>query len=311
MDDLNDLAYFAHVAEHGGFAAAERATGIPKSKLSRRIAALEAALGVRLIQRTTRRFALTDIGQRMLQHARAMLAEAASVQALAGEQTAAPRGTVRLSCPPALLQLGVGDMLARFLNAWPLISVQLQATNRNVDVWQDGVDLALRVRAPGAALPQDEVVRPLALSPHVLVAAPALLTSAAPPATPAELARLPTLGLGNSPEEARWLLAGPEGARAEVALQPRLVADDMGALLCAALAGVGCAALPRLLAHEPLARGALQEVLPGWAPPPGLVQAAFASRQGMRPAVRQLLDALAAGFDALVREGRCLRVTAA
>lgn len=311
MDDLNDLAYFAHVAEHGGFAAAERATGIPKSKLSRRIAALEAALGVRLIQRTTRRFALTDIGQRMLQHARAMLAEAASVQALAGEQTAAPRGTVRLSCPPALLQLGVGDMLARFLNAWPLVSVQLQATNRNVDVWQDGVDLALRVRAPGAALPQDEVVRPLALSPHVLVAAPALLTSAAPPATPAELARLPTLGLGNSPEEARWLLAGPEGARAEVALQPRLVADDMGALLCAALAGVGCAALPRLLAHEPLARGALQEVLPGWAPPPGLVQAAFASRQGMRPAVRQLLDALAAGFDALVREGRCLRVTAA
>ena len=311
MDDLNDLAYFAHVAEHGGFAAAERATGIPKSKLSRRIAALEATLGVRLIQRTTRRFALTDIGQRMLQHARAMLAEAAAAQALATEQTAAPRGTVRLSCPPALLQHGVGEMLARFLNAWPLVSVQLQATNRNVDVWQDGVDLALRVRAPGAALPQDEVVRPLALSPHVLVAAPALLTSAAPPATPAELARLPTLGLGNSPEEARWLLAGPEGARAEVALQPRLVADDMGALLCAALAGVGCAALPRLLAHEPLARGALQEVLPGWAPPPGLVQAAFASRQGMRPAVRQLLDALAAGFDALVREGRCLRVTAA
>ena len=291
MDDLNDLAYFAHVAEHGGFAAAERATGIPKSKLSRRIAALEAALGVRLIQRTTRRFALTDIGQRTLQHARAMLAEAASVQALAGEQTAAPRGTVRLSCPPALLQLGVGDMLARFLNAWPLVT--------------------LRVRAPGAALPQDEVVRPLALSPHVLVAAPALLTSAAPPATPADLAQLPTLDLGNSPDEGRWRLSGPGGAQAEVPLAPRLVADDMGALLCAALAGVGCAALPRLLAHEPLARGALQEVLPGWAPPPGLVQAAFASRQGMRPAVRQLLDALAAGFDALVREGRCLRVTAA
>ena len=91
MDDLNDLAYFAHVAEHGGFAAAERATGIPKSKLSRRIAALEAALGVRLIQRTTRRFALTDIGQRTLQHARAMLAEAASVQALAS----GPRGRIR------------------------------------------------------------------------------------------------------------------------------------------------------------------------------------------------------------------------
>ena len=110
MDDLNDLAYFAHVAEHGGFAAAERATGIPKSKLSRRIAELEARLGVRLIQRSTRRFAVTDIGQRTLQHARAMLAEAASVQALAGEQTAAPRGTVRLSCPPALLQHAVSPV---------------------------------------------------------------------------------------------------------------------------------------------------------------------------------------------------------
>lgn len=306
MDDLNDLAYFAHVAEHGGFAAAERATGIPKSKLSRRISALEATLGVRLIQRTTRRFALTDIGQRTLPHARAMLAEAAGVQALATEQTAAPRGTVRLSCPPALLQHGVGDMLARFLNAWPQVSAQVQATNRNVDVWQDGVDLALRVRAPDRALPQEEVVRPLALSPHVLVAAPALLTNAAPPATPAELTRLPTLGLGNSPEETRWLLAGPDGAEAELPLQPRLVADDMSALLCAALAGVGCAALPRLLAHEPLARGELQEVLPGWAPPPGLVQAAFASRQGMRPAVRQLLDALAADFGELIAQGRCL-----
>ena len=311
MDELNDLAYFAHVAEHGGFAAAERATGIPKSKLSRRVAELESALSVRLIQRTTRRFALTEIGQRTLQHARAMLAEAASVQALAHEQTTAPRGTVRLSCPPALLQHGVGDMLSRFLNAWPLVSVQLQASNRNVDVWQDGVDLALRVRAPDAALPQDEVVRPLALSPLVLVAAPALLTNAPPPATPAELAHLPTLDLGNSPDQGRWRLQGPDGAHAELPLAPRLVADDMSALLCAALAGVGCAALPLLMAHGPLARGELQQVLPGWAPPPGLVQAAFASRQGMRPAVRALLDALAEGFEQLVREGRCLSVAAA
>ena len=311
MNDLNDLAYFAHVAEHGGFAAAERATGIPKSKLSRRIAALEQRLGVRLIQRSTRRFAITDIGQRTLQHARAMLAEADAAQALARDESAAPRGTVRLACPPALLQHAVGDMLARFLNAWPQVALQVQSTNRNVDVWQDGVDLALRVRAPGAALLQDEIVKPLALSPHWLVAAPALLANAAPPAAPADLARLPTLALGNSPDAARWRLTGPAGERAEVPLTPRLVVDDMGALLCAALAGVGCAALPRLMVHGPLARGELQPVLPGWAPPPGVVQAAFASRQGVRPAVRRLLDALAEGFDQLVREGRCLQAPAA
>ena len=311
MDDLNDLAYFAHVAEHGGFAAAERATGIPKSKLSRRIAELEARLGVRLIQRSTRRFAVTDIGQRTLQHARAMLAEADAAQDLARQETAAPRGTVRLSCPPALLQHAVSDMLARFLNAWPQVTLQVQSTNRNVDVWQDGVDLALRVRPTGAALPQDEIAKALALSPHQLVAAPALLTNAAPPATPAELARLPTLALGNSPDEALWRLSGPDGATADVPLAPRLVVDDMGALLCGALAGVGCAALPRMMTHEALARGDLQTVLPGWAPPAGVVQAAFASRQGLRPAVRQLLDALAAGFDQMEREGRCLRAPGA
>ncbi|MBS0389575.1 MAG: LysR family transcriptional regulator [Proteobacteria bacterium] len=306
MEDLNDLAYFAQVAEHGGFAAAERATGIPKSKLSRRLAELEERLGLRLVQRSTRRFALTDIGQRTLQHARAMLAESEAVQALVHEQFSAPRGTVRLSCPPALLQYVVGDMLARFLNAWPQVRVQVQATNRNVDVWHDGVDLAVRVRAPDTELPQDEIVKPLGRSPHVLVAAPRLFTSAAPPATPADLSGLPTLGLGNSPDESLWRLTGPAGARAEVALSPRLVADDMSALLCATLAGVGCAALPRMMVHDLLARGELLELLPGWAPPPGLVQAAFASRQGMRPAVRQLLEALAEGFDTLVRERRCM-----
>lgn len=307
LHDLNDLAYFAHVAGHGGFAAAERATGIPKSKLSRRVAALEERLGVRLIQRTTRRFAITDMGQRTLQHARAMLAEAAAAQALAREHSGAPRGAVRLSCPPALLHHAVGPMLARFLNAWPQVSVQVQASNQNIDVWQDGIDLALRVRAPGVPLPREETLRPLALSPHVLVAAPALLANAAPPATPQDLARLPSVALGNSPEESQWLLTSPDGRHAALPLAPRLVVNDAEALLCAALAGVGCAALPRLLAHDALARGDLQEVLPGWAPPAGQVQAAYATRRGMRPAVRMLLDALSAGFEELIRGGRCLQ----
>ncbi|MGB3067528.1 MAG: LysR substrate-binding domain-containing protein [Ottowia sp.] len=312
MQDLNDLAYFALVAEHGGFAAAERATGIPKSKLSRRVAELEAHLGVRLIQRSTRRFAVTDIGQRTLQHARAMLAEAEAAQALSAEETSEPRGTVRLSCPPALLQHAVADMLAQFLRAWPQVAVRVESTNRNVDLWHDGVDLALRVRFPAAdgtipSLHADEIVKSLAQSPHVLVAAPELLTNAAPPATPADLARLPTLGLGNSADETRWTLINLAGAHAEVDHQPRLVADDMGTLVCAALAGVGCAALPRLMVHEALIERRLLEVLPGWAPPAGMVQAAFASRRGMRPAVRKLLDFLAEEFAQLAHQKRCLQ----
>jgi len=308
MQDLNDLAYFAAVAEHGGFAAASRALGVPKSKLSRRVALLEARLGVRLLQRTTRRFAVTEIGEALLRHARAITAEAEAAEALVAEQTVAPRGTVRLSCPPALLQYAVSDLLVRFLNAWPQVQIKVQATNRNVDVWQDGVDFALRVRAPGAgaAAPADEVVRSLALSPHVLVCAPMLLTSAAPPATPQDLARLPTLGLGNSPEEALWTFTGPGGEQASVPHQPRLVADDAAALLGAAVQGVGCAVLPRLLVHDLLQNQELLALLPGWLPPAGVIQVAYASRRGMRPAVRQLIDFLAEGFRELVAQGKCV-----
>ncbi|MDO5086236.1 MAG: LysR substrate-binding domain-containing protein [Comamonadaceae bacterium] len=306
MQDLNDLAYFAAVADHGGFAPASRVLGLPKSKLSRRVALLEARLGVRLLHRTTRRFAITETGAAFLRHCHAMLAEAQAAEALVAEQSGAPRGTVRLACPPALLHAAVGDMLAHLLNAWPQISLQVQATNRPVDVWEGGVDLALRVRTPGTLLPAEETVKPLALSPHLLVAAPALLTSAAPPATPHDLLHLPTLGMGALPDDAVWTLHGPDGETVTLPHRPRLMVDDMAALLCAARAGVGCAVLPRLLAFEALARGDLLELLPGWAPPAGQVQAAFATRRGMRHAVRQVLDALAAGFEQMARQGRCL-----
>lgn len=306
MHDLNDLAYFAAVADHGGFAPAGRALHVPKSKLSRRVAQLEERLGVRLLQRTTRRFALTEVGAAYLRHCRAMLAEAEQAEAVIAEQTSEPSGCVRLSCPPTLLHSAVGDMLTRFLNAWPKVSLHVQASNRSVDVWHDGVDFALRVRSADAVLPGDEVVRPLAVSPHVLVCAPALLANAPPPALPQDLARLPSLGLGNAPEQNVWTLLGPDGERVEVAHRPRLVVDDMNALLNAAISGVGCAELPLLAAHEALQRGALQRLLPGWDPPGGHIHAAFASRRGMRPAVRKVLDALVEGFARLAAEGRCV-----
>ena len=308
MHDLNDLAYFAAVADHGGFAAASRVLGIPKSKLSRRVALLEQRLGVRLLHRTTRRSAITEVGETFLRHCHAMVAEAEAAEALVAEQAIAPRGVVSLSCPPALLQHAVDDMLVRFLNAWPQVRLKVQATNRNVDVWQDGVDFAVRVRAQGSLAAADEVVRPLALSPHVLVCAPAVLTSAPPPQTPQDMLRLPMLGLGNSPEELTWTLTGPAGQHVSLPYQPRLVVNDAGALLNAALHGVGCAMLPQLMAYAALKDGSLLPLLPGWEPPAGLIQAVYASRRGMRPAVRQLLDALIDGFASLVAQGRCLAV---
>lgn len=306
MQDLNDLAYFAAVADHGGFAPAGRALDMPKSKLSRRISLLEERLGVRLFHRTTRRFALTDTGHALLAHAHAMLAEAEAAEALVMEASSAPRGTVRLSCPPALLQAAVGEMLTRFLNAWPQIRLHIQATNRPVDVWEGGVDFALRVRAPGAPLPLEETVKVLAVSPHLLVAAPSLLTSAMPPSVPDDLLALPALSLGQRTDGHVWTLWNGAGERAQIPHVPRMVVDDVAVLRCAARAGSGCASLPLMMIHEDLKRGDLLQLLPGWKLEPGQVQAVFASRRGMRPAVRQLLDALAEEFAQMVKDGRCL-----
>lgn len=304
-DNLDDLAYFALVAEHGGYAAAERAADIPRSRLSRRVARLEERMGVRLIQRSTRRFAVTAVGEQVLQHARAMLAEAEAAQARVDEQTGGLRGQVHLACPPALLQAAVSPMLEHFLLDWPQVRLHILASNRNIDVWQDGVDLTLRVRARHAVPLQDEIVRPLALSPHVLVAAPRILKQA-PPARPEDLARLPLLALDHATERQRLALRGPDGTSAELPYAPRLAVNDMMTLRDATVAGLGVAVLPRLLVHDALQAGALQQVLPRWTPPAGIVQAVYASRQGVRPVVRQLLDALAQGFAKLIAQGRCL-----
>jgi DNA-binding transcriptional LysR family regulator len=131
MQDLNDFAWFVKVVDHGGFAAAGRALDQPKSKLSRRIAQLEARLGVRLIQRTTRQFTVTEPGLTFYQHCKAMLVEAEAAEEAVAALQAEPRGIVRITCPVTLLHVHVGPMLARFMARYPGINLQLEATNRS------------------------------------------------------------------------------------------------------------------------------------------------------------------------------------
>ncbi|KGX78804.1 bacterial regulatory helix-turn-helix, lysR family protein [Burkholderia pseudomallei MSHR435] len=148
MRDLNDLYYFVQVVDHGGFAPAGRALNLPKSKLSRRIARLEERIGMRLIQRSTRRFAVTDIGQTYYAHCRAMLVEADAADEAVALVRTEPRGIVRMTCPVALLDALVGDMIAAFMAECPLVEIHLEETNRRVDVVGEGIDIALRVRPP-------------------------------------------------------------------------------------------------------------------------------------------------------------------
>ena len=290
MQDLNDLYYFVQVVDHGGFAAAGRALGMQKSKLSRRILLLEERLGVRLLNRSSRRFSVTEIGHEYYDRCVAMLVEAEAAEQVIAQVRAEPRGVVRMSCPVALLYFQFGALVARFMIENPAVEVHLESTNRRVDVIAEGIDVAIRVRFPPLE-PTDLVMRKLDESTQCLVASPALVGARS------EIARRPA-----GPAEPRSRSAAPRpsmaaGAhgRADGAVphHPRLVTDDMAALRQAAIAGVGIVQLPTIMIWQDIDAGRLVHVLPDWRPRAGIVHTVFPSRRGLLPSVRALLDFLA------------------
>ncbi|ADJ28525.1 LysR family transcriptional regulator [Nitrosococcus watsonii] len=298
MQDLNDLYYFVQVVDHGGFAPAGRALGEPKSKLSRRIGKLEERLGVQLLQRSTRHFSVTEIGQTYYAHCKAMLVEADAAQEAIELTRAEPCGIVRMSCPVALLEARVGTMLAAFMAQHPRVNIHLEATNRRVDLISEGIDLAIRVRPPPFE-DSDLVMRILGNRRQSLIASPRLLQQVPTPRLPTDLAHLPSLGLGQPHHEFQWNLLGPNKAQATVKHWPRFITRDMTALRTAAIAGVGIVQLPNMMIRAELAGGELLPLLPDWAPRPETIHAVFVSRRGLLPSVRTLIDFLVAQFKAL------------
>jgi DNA-binding transcriptional LysR family regulator len=189
-------------------------------------------------------------------------------------------------------------MLSDFMQLHPRVELHLEATNRRVDVVGEGIDIALRVRPPPLE-DSDLVLRVLADRGQCLIGSPGLLERHATPRSPADLAGLPSLALGAPRGEHSWHLFGPDGAQVSIHHQPRLVTGSMTALRAAALAGVGIVQLPRMLVRAALARGELVAVLPQWAPRREIIHAVFASRRGLLPAVRALVDFLAERFALL------------
>jgi DNA-binding transcriptional LysR family regulator len=299
MQPLEGFYYFTQVVEHGGFARAARALGIPKSRLSRHVVALEAQLNVRLLNRSTRRFAVTEVGQEVYRHATAMLAEADAALEAVEFARAEPRGTIRASCPVALAQWVLAPVLPDFLAKHPAIRLQLHVSNRRVDVVNEGFDLALRVRSQ----PSGEdglIMRTFGRADEVVVASPAYLARAGTPASPQELRERETLDWGGELERLPWELIGPDGERVRVEHTPRVVCHDFIVLRTAALAGLGIGRLPESVVREDLLSGALKRVLPEWSSPQGIMHVVFPSRRGLLPAVRAFIDFLADRLPAAI-----------
>ena len=292
MAPLEGFYYFTQVVDHGGFARAARALGIPKSRLSRHVMALEARFNVRLMNRSTRRFAVTEVGQEVYRHATAMLAEADAALEAVEFARAEPRGTIRASCPVALAQSALAPMLPEFLAKYSAIRLQLHVSNRRVDVVREGFDVALRVRSQ----PSGEdglVMRTFGRSDELLVANPAYLARAGTPASPEELRERDTLDYGGELDRGPWELVGAAGESVRAEHTPRVLCHDFVVLRAAALAGLGIAKLPESVVREDLKSGALQRVLPDWNAPQGIVHLVFPSRRGLLPAVRVFIDFLA------------------
>ncbi|MCH4564763.1 LysR substrate-binding domain-containing protein [Halomonas sp. EGI 63088] len=298
MQDLNDLYYFAQVVDHGGFAPAGRALGVPKSKLSRRIAQLEERLGTRLIHRSTRHLSVTELGQAYYRHCVAMLVEAEAAEELIQRNLALPRGTVRLSCPPSLLHYLITPLLVRFMRQCPDVEVQVEATSRRVDVVREGFDMAIRVRFPPLE-DSDLAMKVLSRSPQRLMAAPGLFGGTPLPRAPSDLAQLPSLDFEQVDKQHVWELDGPDGMTAQIRHRPRLVTDNAETLHQAALNGLGVVKLALLVAGRDLQAGRLVDVLPGWEPRGGILHAVFPSRRGLLPSVRALLDFLGDNINEL------------
>ncbi|GAA5234457.1 LysR family transcriptional regulator [Verticiella sediminum] len=295
MRHLEDLVIFAEVAERGSFTAAARALSLPKSRVSHRVAALEADVGVQLMQRSTRRLSLTPAGEAFLRHCVALRDAARAADEWRMQAGAEPRGIVRLSCPVTLAQGGVGQLLPRFLARYPEVDVHMRVMNRPVDPIEEGVDIVLRVRDEIEAS-TSLAARRFGLTRALLLGSPELLRRHPSVRTPEDLASLPTVAMSLDAGAAGLRLGRADGTSFRFVHTPRYVADDLSTLRFAILAGVGIGMLPDYLCREERRLGTLVEVLPEWQLPPGIAHAMYPPRRAHNPAVRALLDFLEANL---------------
>ncbi|RIX49855.1 MAG: LysR family transcriptional regulator [Rhodocyclales bacterium GT-UBC] len=256
---LPDLAVLVTVIEAGSFSTAARQQGATPSAVSRQIARLEAALGLTLLERSTRRLRLTPGGQEVLRHARAMLEAARAACDGAASHASSVEGRVRLAAPKAALRQLIHPRLPPLLEAYPQLSLELHVSDQVVDLIADGVDIAFRLGDP----PPGYVARPFMEVRTLLYASPAYLARAGVPQQPADLARHSCLHLAELPGDDEWcMVRGNE--RQVVNVRGRYASNHSEMRREAAEAGLGIACLPDFTVRRHLAAGSLVQVLPGW-----------------------------------------------
>ncbi|MGL4289509.1 MAG: LysR substrate-binding domain-containing protein [Phreatobacter sp.] len=291
IKSLDAIVVFTKVADLLSFTAAARALGQPLATVSRRIAELEHALGARLIQRTTRSLALTDLGRRYHEHGRRIVEELDAARTLVAGATDAPSGSLRITAPVILAQKFIGTLAADFLSAHPQVRLSLHATDRLVDLVEEGFDLAIRA---GHLRDSSLVMRRLGGIAAGLYATPATLASLGRPVTLDNLGDMPLIDVRAPGFRRRsWSLTGNDGTRSverSVAIAPRIEVNDAEIVQALVLRHLGIGHLPTFMGEAKVRDGLLVRVLPGWTADETPVSAVYPSHRGVAPALRAFLD---------------------
>ncbi|ABR91607.1 transcriptional regulator, LysR family [Janthinobacterium sp. Marseille] len=297
MLDLNDFYFFVHVVDRGGFTAAGRTLQVPKSTLSHRMQQLESNLGVRLLNRTSRRFGMTDAGEEFYRHAVAMLREAELAETTVRNRLGEPTGTVRCTAGVATMQFALAEIITDFLKIYPKVNVVAHSADRPIDIVGENYDIAIRAHTD--PLPDSNLVqKTLAPTPWFLFAGADYIDANGAPKKPQDLQNHPSLFMMRTNVAPVWKLRHVSQAKDEIVmpLTPRLLSDDMVGLQRAAINGLGIVALPSYICREAVRSGALRRVLPDWIAGDATITALIPYRKGLLPSVRVFLDHLAAEF---------------
>ena len=284
----NDLLLFARIVESGSFSQAAQRVQLPKSTVSRRISLLEAKLGERLLQRTTRKLVLTEFGASLLEHAQKVVEEVEAAGALAQHRQQAPRGRLRISAPGDFANIGLTTVMKQFMERYPAVSLELDLSPRRVDLVSENFDIAIRM----GDLPEDSTLnaRRVVLEHAGLYAAPSYIAARGMPVHPDELEQHDLLCLLSRTGGARpWVLTNGK-TRWEKPLPARMTANSPDLLARMAFSGAGIAASSDLFAGQYVERGELVRVLPEWDLPIATGWAVFPGRRLMPAKTRAFLD---------------------
>lgn len=288
MDQLSALRAFCRVVEAGGFSAAAAEINVSHTVMSKQVRQLETLLGAQLLNRTTRRLALTEAGQTYYERARRILDDLHDADLAVSRHHAIPRGTLRINAPMAFGTIDMGRWLPSFMARYPELKVDLVCNDRFVDLIEEGFDVAVRLARdmPDSSL----MARKLATTDTMLVASPGYLKRRGTPSRPEDLAAHNCLTYTLVPRPNEWVLTSSDGTRTTVMVSGSFQSNTGIALRSAALAGTGIATTASFIVHDDLARGDLVSVLPGFRLRPRDIYAVYPHNRHLSPKVRAFVD---------------------